>query len=677
MNIKIPVSWLREYLKTDVAAKTLANYLTLCGPSVERVEKKGSDYIFDVEITSNRFDAASVFGLAREAHAILSSQNIKSTLTSPKGINLNLEPDVAKHLALDVLIKKDTLCPRFAVIVVDNVKVKPSPAYIRSRLEASGIRAINNIVDISNYLMLEMGQPMHTFDFDKIIGAKMILTEAQLGEKITTLDGSTRSLPAGSIVIRDSKRLIDLCGIMGGANSRVSRRTKRVVIFVQSYDPVQIRKTTQALGFRTEAASRFEKGVDVEQIPAALSRAVFLAKQIAGARIASELIDIYKNAPESPKITLDFIKLNNYLGINLDPLAAANILAKLGFEVTKAENQLQAVPPSWRSRDIEDDVDLIEEIARIYGYHNLPAKLPSGQIPRSSESRLKDIIELKKALKFLGLTEIISYSIISRDLLQLTKTPTSQIVELANPLTEIWQFMRPSILPSLLQTLTQNINLSQNLKLFEVAKTYIAQKNALPKQDLMLSIVLAGADFYRVKGLIENVFEILKRPLRWQASSKNNPLFSPNQSAEIKIGEQVVGSIGVVSSNVTDFFNIKTPVAAAEINLTKIYQLPVTSYQYKPIPKYPPVIEDISAIFAKAVSVAEIVETIKKATVLVKKVEVIDIFESEKIGENKKSVSLKLTYQKTTATPTQSEVDEQKAKIIASLEKEFRAKIRK
>ena len=369
--------------------------------------------------------------------------------------------------------------------------------------------------------------------------------------------------------------------------------------------------------------------------------------------------------------------MNNYLGINLDPLAAANILAKLGFEVTKAENQLQAVPPSWRSRDIEDDVDLIEEIARIYGYHNLPAKLPSGQIPRSSESRLKDIIELKKALKFLGLTEIISYSIISRDLLQLTKTPTSQIVELANPLTEIWQFMRPSILPSLLQTLTQNINLSQNLKLFEVAKTYIAQKNALPKQDLMLSIVLSGADFYRVKGLIENVFEILKRPLRWQASSKNNPLFSPNQSAEIKIGEQVVGSIGVVSSNVTDFFNIKTPVAAAEINLTKIYQFPVTSYQYKPIPKYPPVIEDISAIFAKAVSVAEIVETIKKATVLVKKVEVIDIFESEKIGENKKSVSLKLTYQKTTATPTQSEVDEQKAKIIASLEKEFRAKIRK
>src|SRR3989338_11669610 len=185
MNIKIPVSWLREYLKTDLAAKTLANYLSLSGPSVEKIEKKGSDYIFDIEITSNRFDTASVFGLAREAHAILSSQNLKSTLTSPKGLNLHLEPDVAKHLALDVLIKKDTLCPRFAAIVVDNVKVKPSPAYIRSRLEASGIRAINNIVDISNYLMLEMGQPMHTFDFDKIIGAKMILTEAQLREKIT------------------------------------------------------------------------------------------------------------------------------------------------------------------------------------------------------------------------------------------------------------------------------------------------------------------------------------------------------------------------------------------------------------------------------------------------------------------------------------------------------------
>src|SRR3989344_2051896 len=423
MNIRVPVSWLREYLKTDVAAKTLSNYLTLCGPSVERVEKKGSDYIFDIEITSNRFDAASVFGLAREAHAILSSQNLKSTITSPKGIKLHLEPDVAKRVTLDVLIKKDALCPRFAAIVVDNVKVKPSPAYIRTRLEASGIRAINNIVDISNYLMLEMGQPMHTFDFDKINGAKMVLREARQGEKITTLDGITRILPQGAIVIEDAKRLIDLCGIMGGANSRVSRRTKRVVIFVQGYDPAQIRKTTQTLGFRTEAASRFEKGVDIEQIPAALSRAVFLAKQIAGARIASELIDINKQAQESPKITLDFIKLNNYLGISLGPQKAASILSKLGFEVTKAENQLQAVPPSWRAQDIEDDVDLIEEIARIYGYHNLPAKLPSGQIPRSSESRLKNIIELKKALKFLCLSEVITYSIISKKLLQLTKTP--------------------------------------------------------------------------------------------------------------------------------------------------------------------------------------------------------------------------------------------------------------
>src|SRR3989344_8766729 len=247
MNIKIPVSWLREYLKTDLAAKTLANYLSLSGPSVEKIEKRGSDYLFDIEITSNRFDVASVFGLAREAHAILSSQNLESTLVTPKGISLNLEPDTARRLSLDVLVKKDSLCPRFAAIVVDNVKVKPSPAYIRSRLEACGIRAINNIVDISNYLMLDMGQPMHTFDYDKVIGAKMILREAEQGEKITTLDGSTRTLPAGSIVIRDSKRLIDLCGIMGGANSRVSRRTKRVVIFVQSYDPVQIRKTTQAL----------------------------------------------------------------------------------------------------------------------------------------------------------------------------------------------------------------------------------------------------------------------------------------------------------------------------------------------------------------------------------------------------------------------------------------------
>jgi len=292
MNIRVPVSWLRDYLKANITAKTIANLLSLSGPSIERVEKRGDDYIFDIEVTSNRSDAFSVFGIAREANTILTNENIKSELIPPKGLSLPLEPDRTNPLTLDVKITDHRLCPRFTAIVVDNVKIKPSPALIRKRLESVGIRAINNIVDISNYIMLELGQPMHTFDFDKIKNHKMTLRLSREGEKIKTLDGKVQKLPKGAIVIEDEGRLIDLCGIMGGENSQITRRTKKVVLFVQAYDPQTIRKTCQALAFRTEAATRFEKGIDLEGIVPALSRAVYLTKQVSNAKIASELIDI-------------------------------------------------------------------------------------------------------------------------------------------------------------------------------------------------------------------------------------------------------------------------------------------------------------------------------------------------------------------------------------------------
>ncbi|MBI2598811.1 phenylalanine--tRNA ligase subunit beta, partial [Candidatus Curtissbacteria bacterium] len=277
MNITVPVSWLRDYLKTDIAAKTLANSLSLSGPSVEKIRRHGTDLLMEIEVTGNRPDAFSIFGLAREAHAILSFQNAKSALTAPKGLDTRLDPDTKNILSLDVLIRDKSLCPRFTAIILSGVKIGPSPAEIRNKLEAAGIRPINNIVDITNYVMLELGQPMHAFDFDKIKGAKMTLRPSKAGQKIKTLDGQTRILPAGAIVIEDSQKLVDLCGIMGAANSQISRRTKRVLLFVQAYDSLRIRKTTQALALRTDAAVRFEKGIDLEGILPALSRAVYLA----------------------------------------------------------------------------------------------------------------------------------------------------------------------------------------------------------------------------------------------------------------------------------------------------------------------------------------------------------------------------------------------------------------
>jgi len=678
MNIKFPVSWLREYLKTDLAAKTLANHLSLSGPSVERITKHKEDFIFDVEVTSNRPDAASVFGVAREANAILAYRNEQAKLIEPKGLNLILEPDISKRLKLDVVIKNKSLCSRFTAIVMDNVTIKPSPAIIRNRLEAAGTRSINNIVDISNYLMLELGQPMHTFDYDKVKNAKMILRESEEGEKIVTLDNQTRKLPKGAIVIEDQKRLIDLCGIMGGANSQISNRTKRVILFVQAYNQLAIRKTTQALSFRTEAASRFEKGVDTEFIPQALSRAVYLAKKTSGAKIASELIDIYTGKRKTKQISLELNKLKSYLNTDIYPGSALKILKLLGFTANTSSSKITATAPSWRAEDIEDDVDLIEEVARIYGYHNLESKLPEGPIPEKSNDELKKTINLKESLKFQGLTEVMTYSIISKDLLNLAQIKEKGMVELSNPLTEEWQFMRPTLLISLAQVIGKNQNLKSDLKIFEIAKTYLKNPNELPKQDLMLSVCLQNSNFYEIKGLIEQMFQTQNKEAKWQKLSENHRLFEKDETAEITIDRQKIGTVGILSSKTTDYFDIKGKISAAEINLSNVYDLPSSAKTYKPIPKYPPIIEDISAIFSNSTPLEGIISAVRKAgSPLVRNIEVIDIFEDEKLGVNKKSVTLRLTYQRSDRTPIQEEVNETRNNISKHLEKSFLAKIRK
>ena len=519
---------------------------------------------------------------------------------------------------------------------------------------------------------------MHAFDFDKIKGPKMVLRESTEGEKIVTLDKTVRKLPKGSIVIEDAERLIDLCGIMGGANSQISKRTKRVVLFVQAYDPKTIRKTTQSMAFRTEAASRFEKGVDLEGILNALSRAVYLAKTNANAKIASELVDIYKVKSKTPTITLAIKKLNNYLGEAIHPNLAVKILSLLGFEAKLQNETVAATPPSWRIDDVADDVDLIEEIARIYGYQNLKSEIPKGDIPISEKDTLEEVIGLKKALKFLGLTEVISYSIISQKMLALAETKRTNVVELQNPLTENWQYMRPSLLPSLAEIIGQNQFIRQNLRIFEIAKTYIAQGDELPKQDLQLALVLSHGDFFEVKGYLENIAEIIGREMKLKPNAKKHPLFIENQSAAVFSGKERVGTVGVLDSKITNYFNIKGAVAALEINLSTIYSLPTTAKTYKPIPKYPPVIEDISAIFAKQTPLDEIIQTAKKAGApLVKTVEVIDVFEDEKLGVDKKSVTLRLTYQKSDDTPAQEEVTATRNKISSALEKSLLAQIRK
>ncbi len=678
MNIQFPVSWLRDYLKADIAAKTLAHKLSQSGPSVEKIEKKDRDYVLDIEVTTNRPDAFSVFGVAREAHAILSYEKIPSSLIEPKGFDTKLQLDTSKPLPLEVLIRDKKLCPRFTAIIVDNVKIGASPALIRSRLELSGIRAISNIVDITNYLMLETGQPMHAFDYDKIEGSKMVLRLSRPHEKLKTLDGQIRQLPEHSIVIEDTKKIIDLCGIMGGANSQITSRTKRVVLFVQSYDPISIRKTSQELAFRTDASSRFEKGVDLQNIPNVLKRAVYLAKKTAGAKIASELIDIHEAKKEKQKeINLATDMLTAYLGAEVKIENAQKILGLLGFKVRTFGRTLVATPPSWRKKDVVENVDLIEEIARIYGYHNLPSTLPTGQIPKTEKNELEKAISLKNVLKTLGLTEVVTYSIISKKLVRQTDVKPEELVELSNPLTEEWQFMRPQIIPSLLEVIARNRFEKEKIKIFEVARTYIKQKGALPIQDLFLCFTLTDSSFLEGKGLIENIFDELNSKVEFEKLKEDHKLLAKGQSAKLTSGNQYFGYIGMINPYAQDIFRIEKGIVAAEINLSKLYCLPHFSKIYKPISKYPPVLEDISAIFGEGTDLNEIVSIVQKTGELLNKVEIIDVYKGANLSTGKKSVTIRITYQKTTGTPTAKEVAEAREKIIAELISAFHAQIRR
>ncbi|MEJ2347955.1 MAG: phenylalanine--tRNA ligase beta subunit-related protein, partial [Patescibacteria group bacterium] len=361
MDILISDNWLKDFLKTSAKPKNIARCLSLSGPSVDRIEKKNSDSIYHIEVTTNRVDSASVYGIAREAAAILPRFGIKARSIPPR----TKFPGnfVGKVKYLDVKVNHK-LCPRFAAILIRNVKVKPSPDHIKKRLMAVGERPINNIVDISNYIMHEIGQPTHTFDYDKITGAKMVLRASRKNEKITTLDNKTHTLPGGDIVIEDgSGRLIDLAGIMGGLNSAIDANTKNVLFFVQTYNPVNIRRTYMSLAHRTEAAGLFEKGLDPELVSLGIKRGVDLFIELTGGKPESQILDIYPAPYKAKKVITSLPFIEERLGISLSKKDISKFLNSLGFETSWKGQKLETLVPSYRSNDVDIAEDIVEEIA--------------------------------------------------------------------------------------------------------------------------------------------------------------------------------------------------------------------------------------------------------------------------------------------------------------------------
>lgn len=650
MDILIPDNWLREFLDTKADSVDIGKYLSLCGPSVQKIEKKNSDYIYHVEITTNRVDSAGVYGFAREAFAILPQFGIKANLKQPK-FKTN-QPFANKVDYLDV--KVDTqLCPRFTAILIKNIKQKPSPSVIQNRLRDVGLKPINNIVDISNYIMHELGQPVHTFDYDKIKNRKMILRKSKSGERLTTLDGKTHILPGNDIVIEDGEgRLIDLAGIMGGFNSAVDYKTKNVLLFVQTYNPVNIRSTAMRLSHRTEASSLFEKGLDAETVTLGIKRGIDLFVELAGGSPANKILDIYKNPFKPKSVKLNHSYIENYLGSKIEKKTVAKILKSLGFTAIYKNNQLTTCPPSFRANDINIPEDIIEEIARIYGYHNIPSILMAGELPQKLEdSPFAFENKIKTILKSYGGIELYNISLVPKSYVN------TKALSLSNPLGSDTKYLRTSLLPSLLNSMTNNLGIKESLLLFELANIYIPKKNSLPDERSMLGAIFNN-DFREAKGFVEAMLEELN--IDYKLIPKDAKYFAASKRVVIKNkkGSSTMGQLGVLEEGYVYF--------EFEVEKLRTLHNPISSY--KTIPKYPAQIEDITLVLPERTRVGDVIQLIKSTSKYVSYVELTDIF--------KNSYTFRTWYQHPTRTLTDKDVENIRKRMLKVLKVKFGIKIK-
>lgn len=516
MNIKITYNWLLDYLETDATPDQIREYLALCGPSVESVEKVGDDYVFDIEITSNRIDTASVIGIAQEAQAILPMFGKKAKLKLNPLVNFKFDQiKSGSGFDLKVDIKNSDLVSRFTSLIFDQVKIGDSPKFIQDRLKLAGVKVINNVVDISNYLMLTLGQPIHMFDYDKIADHHMIVRESKKGEKLTTLDEKEITLPGGDIVIEDgSGKLIDLCGIMGGDNSAISGTTKRVLLFVQTYNKSKIRKTTMTTGQRTIAATFFEKGLDEERVVATTVSAAQLLEKYCEAEVVSKIQDIYPKKPEKELIVMSYELFGKIIGVEIPRKTINSILTNLGFVVevgSSDPNKIEITVPTFRVNDINIPEDIIEEVSRVYGYHNIPAVLqPAVYVEQPKEMEQIFVFQnrIKTFLKHLGLNEVINYSMISKGMIEEAGLKVEDHLRLSNSLSEDIEFLRISLLPSLVKNIEENRGKKETLKLFEIAKVYLPRKGDLPSEVYKIGIA-TNTDFLDLKGIVQAIFKDL------------------------------------------------------------------------------------------------------------------------------------------------------------------------
>jgi phenylalanyl-tRNA synthetase beta chain len=666
--MKISYNWLKEYVYFYLSPQELADRLTNVGLVVADIKPVEDDFCLDIEVTSNRPDCLGIIGIAREvASAVGGSLNLPET----NFITANTE--ISKFI--NIAVEEPILCPRYTARVIRHVTVEPSPEWIQKRLKCIGLRPVNNVVDITNYVMMETGQPLHAFDLDKLAEQKIIVRKARSGEEIVTINGARRALFHDMLVIADGRRPVAIAGVMGGKETEVSESTRNILLECAQFEPRQVRRTSRALGIASDSSYRFERGTDPEGVDHASQRAVRLIKDYAGGEIASGVIDVRSGRYEAKKITLRMERLRKVLGVEIKRDIAIDILKKLQFNILNdIDNFIDVEVPSFRG-DVYREIDLIEEIARIYGYNNIPTKVSISV--RGSARNKYEIVEdtIRQFLTGLGFYEVKTFSIVDSAPLQSVNLWSDKGgIDIANPLRQEESRLRTSLLPSLINTKRYNMDHgTKQVKIFEIAKVYLAG-NKLPQEKTCLSI-LADTDFLTVKGIVESLLLNLGIPLTCEWKVFREPrLFLDERAASIQMDGMTVGYLGEASKEL----EFKTLACFVELDMDLLIQKSNFTRKYQNLPQYPPVFRDLAIIVNEEVTWASIEKCITSSKVnYLKEIHFFDVYRGQQVPAGKKSVAINFCFQAPDRTLKSEEADNAQQMILDTLHKTLGAELRK
>jgi phenylalanyl-tRNA synthetase beta chain len=688
----ISYKWLRELTGTKLNPQDVGDRLTNVGLAVDKVEARGDDHVLDVEVASNRPDCLSHVGVARELAVIEKSQ-----VSSPKSQVPKTQGKAADSSAVE--IRDPDLCPRYAARVVRGVKIAPSPDWLARRLETIGQRPINNVADITNYVLHELGQPLHAFDLAKLSEKKIVVRRAAKGESIKTLDGADRKLDEQMLVIADAKRAVAVAGVMGGEDSEISNATSDVLIESAYFNPASVRRTAKLLGLHTEASHRFERGADLEGVLRAQERCVSLICEIAGGVATEDALDVYPNRHERSLVSLRPQRVEAITSLQLPVNEMQRILTALGFELhEEAADKLTFTVPSWR-HDIAIEEDLIEEVARHTGYDKITTALPPSSLAGEYHSTERRKRALREALAAQGYNEAISFSFIDAahddqvDLIPAFagESGAQGFVTLQNPVIEDWTRMRPTLLPGLLSAVRHNLNQgTREISLFELGRVFCARVGGeLPDERECLTLAATGGiveadtaapardcDLYDLKGALDAAVEMLKVPsLEYEAARVQH--LRVGQTAAIMINGSRVGSIGRLAESVATEYKFKQTVFVAEIDLTALLEIPANPVLYSPLPRFPAIVRDVSLLLDRKVTVAELLQAAKDhSSESSAGAKFVGTYEGEGIGEGKRSVTLRFEYRRPDRTLRDEEVDELHWPLVEALKEKFGAEVR-